>query len=147
MTTPIIAAAINNPEGLIPLFVYGGIVLFLAVVILILSYILGERHKERDTDKPYESGIEVTGSARLRFTSQFYLVAMFFVIFDLEAAFIITWAVSFQELGWTGFIGAAIFIGILAIVLLYEWRIGGLDFGPGNDQILKAYRKKHKKEE
>lgn len=147
MTTSLIAAAINNPEGLIPLFVYGGVVIFLAIAILIVSYILGERHKERDTDKPYESGIEVTGSARLRFTSQFYLVAMFFVIFDLEAAFIITWAVAFQELGWVGFIGASTFIGILAIVLLYEWRIGGLDFGPGNNQILKAYRERYKKED
>lgn len=142
----VFAAAINNPESLIPFFVFAGVVVFLAVAMLTVSYILGERHQERDTNEPYESGIQITGSARLRFTSQFYLVAMFFVIFDLEAAFIITWAVAFKQLGWAGFIGAMVFIGILAIVLVYEWRIGGLDFGPGNNEILKAYRKKFKGE-
>jgi len=64
-----------------------------------LSWVLGEKHKEKTTDEPYESGIPPTGDARLRFSSGFYIIAMFFVIFDLDAAFIMLWAVSFRELG------------------------------------------------
>mgnify|MGYP005612194699 FL=1 len=65
-----------------PLFLYAGIVILLLGAILTLSYILGQHHKDRGTDKPYEGGIEQTGSARLRFSAQFYLVAMLFVIYD-----------------------------------------------------------------
>ncbi len=77
----------------------------------------GERHKEKTTDEPYESGIPPTGNARLRFSSHFYLIAMFFVIFDLDAAFIMVWAVSFRELGLPGYIGIVIFIAMLMVVL------------------------------
>ena len=102
-----------------------------------LSFVLGERHKEKDTDKPYESGILPTGNARLRFSSGFYLIAMFFVIFDLDAAFIMLWAVSFRELGLAGYLGILIFIGLLVILLIYELSIGALDFGPNGKRILK----------
>ncbi|MGE5365544.1 MAG: NADH-quinone oxidoreductase subunit A [Bacteroidota bacterium] len=106
-----------------------------------LSHILGQRHKEMQTQTPFESGIKVTGSARLRFSVHFYLVAIFFVIFDLEAVFIVTWAIAFRETGWTGYAGAAVFIAILLAVLVYEWRIGALNFGPDGKRILRAYRK------
>lgn len=102
-----------------------------------LSYILGERHNEKTTDEPYESGIPPTGDARLRFSSNFYLIAMFFVIFDLDAAFIMLWAVSFRELGLPGYIGILIFIVVLIILLIYELSIGALDFGPNGKKILK----------
>lgn len=124
-----------------PLLLYTAVVVILAVVMLSLSYILGERHKEPSTGEPYESGIIPTGSAHIRFSAQFYIIAMFFVIFDLEAVFIFTWAISLKEVGWTGYIGALIFIGILAAVLVYEWRIGALDFGPKGKDILSAYKK------
>ncbi len=68
---------------------------------------LGERHREKQTDEPYESGIVSTGTARVRFDIKFYLIAMFFVIFDLEAVFIFAWAVSIRETGWTGYCGNA----------------------------------------
>jgi len=103
-----------------------------------LSYLLGQRHKEKVTGEQYESGMRITGSARVRFSAHFYLVAMFFVIFDLEAAFLIAWSVAFNELGWEGYITAAVFILILLIVLVYEWRIGALDFGLSGKKILKA---------
>ena len=106
-----------------------------------LSYFLGERHKEKTTDEPYESGIPPTGDARLRFSSGFYIIAMFFVIFDLDAAFIMLWAVSFRELGVAGYIGIIIFIGILMVLLIYELSIGGLDFGPDGKKILKYKNK------
>lgn len=134
-------ASFGNLGGLTTFFVYALVVLALVAVIMILSHILGQRHKERVTDEVYESGIPITGSARIRFSSHFYLVAMFFVIFDLEAVFIIAWAISFEGLGWFGFIGASIFILILTVVLIYEWRIGALDFGPDSKKILNSYQK------
>ena len=124
-----------------PLLLFAVLVAFLLTAILGLSHILGQRHKERETDKPYEGGIEQAGSARLRFSAQFYLVAMLFVIFDVEAVFIMLWALGFYELGWPGYVGVAIFIGQLVVVLIYEWRNGALDFGPDGKKILNAYRK------
>ncbi|MGO4290433.1 NADH-quinone oxidoreductase subunit A [Chitinophaga sp. RAB17] len=114
-------------------------------IILGLSYVLGQRHKDRATGEAYESGIISTGSARLRFPSQFYLVAMLFVIFDIETVLIISWAIAYKEVGWTGFLGVSIFIFILLAVLIYEWRNGALDFGPDGKKILRAYKKMRKK--
>jgi len=92
-----------------------------------VSYVLGQRHRERETGEPYESGIAPAGSARVRFPARFYLVAMFFVIFDLEAVFIYTWALAAREAGWTGYCEILIFIAILLAALVYLWRTGALD--------------------
>ena len=116
-------------SGLWPLTVYFIAVLALVGSMLGLSYLLGQRHDERETGDPYESGIVSTGSARLRFSVKFYLVAMLFVIFDLEVAFIIAWAIAFRELGWAGYLGVLFFIGVLVAALIYEWRLGALDWG------------------
>jgi len=91
--------------------------------------------------QPYESGILETGSARLHFSAQFYLVAMMFVIFDIEVVFIVLWALAFKELGWPGYLGICVFIGLLVVVLIYEWSLGALDFGPSGKKILQAYKK------
>jgi NADH-quinone oxidoreductase subunit A len=120
---------------------YAGLVVVLLTVIVLLSYILGQHHRERSTNLPYEGGIQQTGSARLRFSAQFYLVAMLFVIFDVEAMFIMLWALGFYDLGWPGYIGVAIFIGQLVVVLIYEWGIGALDIGPDVKGILRNYKK------
>lgn len=120
---------------------YGAIVLSLVGAILGLSYVLGQHHKERATDEAYEGGILSTGSARLRFSSQFYLIAMLFVIFDVETVFIFSWAITFKELGWYGYMGVLFFIVLLVIGLIYEWRNGALDFGPDGKKILAAYKK------
>jgi NADH-quinone oxidoreductase subunit A len=111
-----------------PLAVYIAAVVILVAFMLILSALLGQRHRERATDEPYESGIVSTGSARLRFHAGFYLMAMFFVIFDLEATFIYAYAVAFRELGWMGYVEILVFIGILASALFYVWRLGALDW-------------------
>ncbi len=66
---------------------------------------------------------------------------MLFVIFDIETVFVISWAIAFGELGWAGFVGVSVFIGILLVVLIYEWRNGALDFGPDGKKILRAFRK------
>lgn len=131
----------ENTPVLWPLLVYGAIVFSLVGLILLLSYFLGGRHKERATHEPYEGGILSTGSARIRFSSQFYLIAMLFVIFDVETVFILSWAIAFQELGWYGYAGVMVFIVLLAVVLVYEWRNGALDFGPDGKKILQAYKK------
>lgn len=135
--------SIINSIPLWPLLLYTGLVIVLLIAILSLSYILGQHHRDRATNKPYEGGIEQTGTARLRFSSQFYLVAMLFVIFDVEAVFIMLWALGFYELGWPGYIGVAIFIGQLVVVLIYEWGIGALNIGPDAKKILKAYKKRN----
>ena len=111
-----------------PLAVYFAIVIALVVVVLGLSALLGQRHRERATGLPYESGVASTGSARLRFGARFYLLAVFFVIFDLEAAFIFAWAVALRDIGWSGYIEGVVFVGVLLAALTYLWRIGGLDF-------------------
>jgi NADH-quinone oxidoreductase subunit A len=120
-----------------PFIVFAFFVIILIGIMIGLSYLLGERHREKTTDEPFESGIPPTGDARLRFSSGFYIIAMFFVIFDLDAAFIILWAVSFRELGLPGYIGILVFIGLLIILLIYELSIGALDFGPDGKKILK----------
>jgi NADH-quinone oxidoreductase subunit A len=112
-----------------PLVVYFVAVIFLVAAMLGLSYVLGQRHADPATGEPYESGIVPTGSARLRLSADFYLVAMFFVIFDLEAVFLFAWAIAFRELGWGGYVAAVVFIAILAVALVYLWRLGALDWG------------------
>lgn len=115
-----------------PLAVYLVAVIVLIVVMLSISYVLGERHRGRATDEPFESGVPITGTARQRLTAKFYLVAMFFVIFDLEAIFIIAWALAARSLGWAGYFEIVVFIGILLAALVYLWRLGALDWGtPG----------------
>lgn len=123
------------------LVVYAGAVFLIAGVMIGLSYLLGEKHEERETHEPFESGIKTTDTARLRYPVHFYIVAMFFVIFDLEAVFLIAWAIAFKQLGWEGYIAASIFIFVLVAVLVYEWRIGALDFGASGKKILKARNK------
>jgi NADH-quinone oxidoreductase subunit A len=120
-----------NPVVIWPLILYFGVAIILVGGMLGLSYILGERHREKATGEPYESGMPPTGSARLRFDVKFYMIAMFFVIFDLEAAFLFGWVIAARELGWTGYAEVLVFVGILLVALIYLWRAGALDWGPG----------------
>lgn len=115
-------------KALWPLAVYAMAVIFIVTGMIALSYILGQRHRDRATGERYESGIESTGTARLRFDIKFYLIAMFFVIFDVESVFIFAWAIAFYELGWAGYIGVLVFIGVLIISLVYLWRVGALEW-------------------
>ena len=94
------------------------------------GYFLGPRHLSQAAKVPYESGIMSTGSARVRFPVHFYLVAVLFVLFDLESIFIYAWSVSIRELGWRGFGQISVFIGVLLIALIYLLRNGALDIGP-----------------
>jgi len=127
-----------------PFLVYGIAVVSLVGVILFISYFLGERHEEHATDETYEGGILATGSAKLRFSVDFYILAIFFVIFDVEAAFILSWAVSIRAAGWAGYAAIGSFIGVQLAVLFYLWKTGALDFGPDGKAIMRAFHKKIK---
>ena len=124
----------NNMVIVWPLLLYAGLVILLAGAMLVLSYLLGERHTGRAKGEPYESGIAPTGSARLRFDVKFYRVATFFVIFDLEAVFIFAWALSVRDLGWPGYTEVLVFVGILLVALVYLWRVGALAWGTSGRQ-------------
>lgn len=102
----------------------------ICVLMLGVSWLVGGRYRGRAKNDPFESGVVSVGNARLRFSAKFYLTAMFFVIFDVEALFLYAWAVSVRESGWPGFIEAAIFILVLLAGLVYVWRIGALDWAP-----------------
>lgn len=95
---------------------------------LVSSYFLGQRHRERATEEPYEGGVWSTGGAWIRYVAQFYLVAVLFVLFDLEAAYFYAWSVAVRQLGWSGFAAASTFAGVLLVALLYLVRNGGLDW-------------------
>jgi NADH-quinone oxidoreductase subunit A len=108
--------------------VYFLLVLLIVAGTLAVSYVLGERHCDRATGSPYEAGIVSEGSARVRLSAKFYLVAMFFVVFDLESVFIFAWAVAARRMGWSGYLEMVVFVGILVAALAYLWRVGALDW-------------------
>ena len=118
-----------------PLAVYILLVGMLVMAMLSLSFVLGQRHHDRATGSPYESGILSEGSARVRFSAKFYLIAMFFVIFDLEAVFLFAWAVAVRETGWAGYAEASLFIMVLLATLAYLWRVGALDWRQGSRRM------------
>jgi len=111
-----------------PLLVYFVFVVVLVGAVLVVSYLLGQRHSEPATAETYEGGIVSEGSAHVRFSMRYYMVAMFFVVFDLEAVFVYAWAGAAREVGWPGYWGVALFIATLAAALLYVWRVGALDW-------------------
>ncbi|MBM3497858.1 MAG: NADH-quinone oxidoreductase subunit A [Armatimonadetes bacterium] len=113
-----------------PLALYAALVLVTAAGMLLVSYVLGPRQNRGRPPEPYESGVVPTGSARPRIAVEFYLVAVFFVIFDLEAVFIFAWATAVREVGWAGYFEILLFIAILVAGLVYLWRQGALDWGP-----------------
>ncbi len=116
--------------GLLPLIVYSLMVLALIGALLFLTAWLGKKNPTPEKSRPFESGIIPTGSARTRYPVPFYLVAAFFLIFDVEAVFILSWAVAADPLGWEGWLQITFFILILLISLFYIGEKGGLEWGP-----------------
>jgi NADH-quinone oxidoreductase subunit A len=116
-----------NP-GLEALLLYGLLVMILMALLLFLSSWLGERKPTIEKKRAYECGIIPTGPARLSFPVPFYLVAVFFLIFDVEAVFIFAWAVAFWELGWPGWLEISFFILLLLAGLYYIWKKQGLEW-------------------
>jgi NADH-quinone oxidoreductase subunit A len=114
--------------NLLPLMLYFGAVLVVTGIMLGGAYFLGQRHRAKAADDPFESGIVPAGDVHIRFFVQFYLLALFFVIFDMESVFLFAWSVALRETGWAGFIEALIFIVVLITALIYLWAIGALDW-------------------
>jgi len=113
---------------LLPLIIYFGAVAAITGVMLGGAYLLGQRHHAKAADQPFESGIVPAGDVHIRVSVPFYLLAIFFVIFDMESVFLFAWAVALQEAGWPGFIEALIFISVLIAALIYLWAVGALDW-------------------
>lgn len=116
----------------LPLLIHMLIALGIAAGMIILSTILGQRRASRVKFQPYESGITPTGDARQRFSVKFYLVAMLFILFDVEAIFLYPWAVIFRDLtakyGMFGFGEMVVYIGIVLVGFFYIWKKGVLDW-------------------
>jgi NADH-quinone oxidoreductase subunit A len=110
------------------ILVYLAAALAVIAAMLLVSHFAGER-RDRSGEQPYESGMLPTGSAEAPVSVRFYLIAMLFLIFDVEAAFVLAWTVAVRELGWAGFAEAALFIAVLVAAWLYVWRVGALDWG------------------
>ena len=104
----------------------------LVAFMLIVPRLLGGRSSGSQKEENFEAGVLPAGSARIRLSAKFYLVAIFFVIFDLEALFLYAYSVSVREVGWVGFATASIFIVILIIGLLYELRLGAMNWSPAD---------------
>lgn len=119
---------VSNLE-LWPLVVYFAAVVALVLTMLGLSYLLGQQRANASTNDPFESGVVSVGGAQARISVDFYLIAIFFVIFDLETVFIFAWAIAFFELGWHGYAAILVFVAVLVVALIYEWRSGALDWG------------------
>jgi NADH-quinone oxidoreductase subunit A len=112
-----------------PAVLYATLVVVLAGAILLVSSLLGQRSRSPNRTIPYESGIRPAGPLPRRLSIEFYQVALFFVIFDLEAVFIFAWAVNARALGWTGYAEVAVFVVLLLAGLVYLWKVGALDWG------------------
>lgn len=120
-----------------PATLYAGLVAAVAVVILVVSHLLGERHEAAGRATPYESGIRPAGPLPKRLSIEFYQVALFFVVFDLEAVFILAWAVDARRLGWAGYVEIVVFVALLTAALVYLWKTGALDWGAAARQRAK----------
>jgi len=128
---PVTSAALSpwTPE-LLSFGFYVVIVLGLLAVLLFLTSWLGEKKPDPEKARPYECGIIPTGWARFRYPVPFYLVAVFFLIFDVETAYIFSWAVAMEDLSWRGWLQISFFIIVLLLSLFYIWKKGGLDWSP-----------------
>ena len=112
----------------LPLLLLFGVSVVNALGMLIGSQILNPRRQTLQKEMPYESGMIPLGDTRARFSVKFYMVAISFIVFDLETIFLIPWAVRMRELGWGGFMAMSMFVVVLAVGLLYEWKKGGLEW-------------------
>lgn len=113
----------------------------ICAIMLIGSALLGSKSTARARNEPFESGVVSASPEKLRLSAKFYLVAMFFVIFDVEALYLYAWAVSAREAGWAGWVEAAVFITILTSSLVYLAKIGALDWTPHQKKRRAAQHK------
>lgn len=112
----------------LPILIFLGIAVALAMVMVVIPFIIAPKRPDTEKLSPYECGFEVFDDARSRFDVRFYLVAILFIIFDLEVAFLFPWAVALKEVGIFGFWSMMAFLGLLTIGFIYEWKKGALEW-------------------
>lgn len=112
----------------IPVLLLIGFVIVIAIGMLVFSHLVSPRRPTPLKDSPYESGMPPLGGARQRFSVKFYLIAMLFIVFDIEVVFLIPWGVAFRRLGLTGLVAMAIFIVVLEVGHAYAWKRGALEW-------------------
>jgi NADH-quinone oxidoreductase subunit A len=115
-------------QDYLPLVVFVGIALAIGLVLLIAPFIVAYKQPDAEKLSAYECGFNAFDDARMKFDVRFYLVAILFIIFDLEVAFLFPWAVAFGQLGWFGFWSMMVFLAVLTIGFIYEWRKGALEW-------------------
>ena len=111
-----------------PILVFLVIAGVIAVAMIAASYVLARQRPDPEKLSPYECGFEPFEDARVRFDVRYYLVAILFILFDLEIAFLFPWAVVINEIGIAGFLAMMLFLGILVVGFVYEWRKGALEW-------------------
>lgn len=112
----------------LPIIIFMGIALVLSLALMISPFILAYKNPDPEKLSAYECGFNAFDDARMKFDVRFYLVAILFIIFDLEVAFLFPWAVAFGDLGMPGLISMLIFLGVLTIGFIYEWKKGALEW-------------------
>lgn len=112
----------------LPILIFMGVAVAIAVFAIVASFIAGKQNPDVEKLSGYECGFEAFSDARNKFDVRFYLVAILFIIFDLEVAFLFPWAISLKEIGFFGFWSMIVFLGILTVGFIYEWKKGALDW-------------------
>ena len=130
------AAFIPMLSAYVPIAIFVAVATGFALFTLVFSSLLHSEKYNKVKLEPYECGIEPLTDARDRYSIRYYLVAMLFVIFDLEAVFIFAWAIAVRETGWTGYAEAMTFIAVLLATLVYLWRAGALDWRQGSRRVV-----------
>ena len=115
-------------EQYLPVLLFILVGLAVGVAPQVIGYFLGPQKPDAAKNSPYECGFEAFEDARIKFDVRYYLVAILLIFFDLEIGFLFTWAVSLKEIGFTGFVAMMIFLGILVVGFVYEWKKGALDW-------------------
>ena len=112
----------------LPIVIFLGIAAVLGLAFMVAAWVLAPKNPDAEKLSAYECGFNAFDDARMKFDVRFYLVAILFIIFDLEVAFLFPWAVAFGGLGWVGFWSMMVFLGVLTVGFVYEWRKGALEW-------------------
>ncbi len=115
-------------ENYLPILIFITIGVAIGLVTLLVGFIMGPHRPDDQKNSPYECGFEAFEDARMKFDVRYYLVAILFIIFDLEIAFLFPWAVVLEDIGWFGFTAMMVFLGILVAGFAYEWKKGALEW-------------------
>jgi len=112
----------------LPVAIFIGVSLFIALALMVTPFLVAYSRPDNEKLSAYECGFNAFDDARMKFDVRFYLVAILFIIFDLEIAFLFPWAVAFEEIGWYGFWSMMLFLGVLTVGFVYEWKKGALEW-------------------